>query len=498
MSFNPQKFINNWMGKNNDIDGVASYQCVDMWKQCLADVGYPNPTRPIGGSGGAKEIWNRRDALGYGPYFEYVQNMKFGDWCIWDGTLGGGYGHVAMFVKDNGDGTGQFFGQQQNYTHSPCSLNNISYAHTLGALRVKSKYLSNSTNVSSYSDSQLINESATIKLKYAINKRRDTPNGMVVETLPVGKIVSYTQKWVGYGHRYVSWVEHQADGASYRYFIAITGTEERGKDMWFEFVDDEQPSNPTPSQPSKPAEKPKVDYTKNVKGYGVDISEHNGENFDVSKYDFVIIRACYGENTDKLFETYVKKCENANIPYGVYCYDYALNDDEAKAEANYILELIKDKNVQLGVWFDMEDADGYKKKNGVLTKERCTSSCRAFCDVLKAHGYYTGVYTSSSWLNTYVETTYPLWVANWGSNNGEIQSDQSGVGVMHQYTSKPFDKDVIYHDIGYYKSNPIKVEEPQPEEPKDDDKEDTSTSNNMNVLIDLLITLVKKILSIFK
>lgn len=493
MSFNPQKFINDWMGKNNDIDGVASYQCVDMWKQCLADVGYPNPTRAIGGSGGAKEIWNRRNALGYSPYFEYVQNMKFGDWCIWDGTLGGGYGHVAMFVKDNGNGTGQFFGQQQNYTHSPCSLNNISYAHTLGALRVRSQYLSNSSSTSTYSDSQLINESATIKLKYAINKRRDTPNGMVVETLPAGKIISYTQKWVGYGHRYVSWVEHQSDGASYRYFIAITGSEERGKDMWFEFVDDGKPSTPTPSQPSKPTEEPKVDYTKNIKGYGVDLSEHNDKNFDVSKYDFVIIRACYGEHTDKLFETYVKKCEDAKVPYGVYVYDYALNDDEAKAEANYVLNLIKDKNVQLGVWFDMEDADGYKKKNNVLTKERCTSSCKTFCDVLKEHGYYTGVYTSSSWLNTYVETTYPLWVANWGSNNGEVQSDQSNIGVMHQYSANPIDKDVIYHDIDFYKSNPIKIKEP-----KDDNKEDIPTNNNINTLIDLLITLVKKFLGIFK
>lgn len=593
MSFNPQKFINDWMGRNNDIDGVASYQCVDMWKQCLADVGYPSPTRAIGGSGGAKEIWYRRDALGYGPYFEYVQNMKFGDWCIWDGTLGGGYGHVAMFVKDNGNGTGQFFGQQQNYTHSPCSLNNISYAHTLGALRVRPQYLSSSTNVSSYSDSQLINEHAYATLKYDIQKRRDTPIGMVVETLKIGRKLEYTQKWIGNGHRYISWVEHQANGASYRYFVAVNGnevgtepwadfspieeqkpvesitltqedgvatfivdgirarydsptgdvcktyntgdsiryywkfvgnghryvvykdgdrkvfvavsaTEDRSQ-MWATFEvpneDKKEESKPSTSEPSKPS---KTDYTKNVKGYGIDLSEHNSSDIDLSKYDFVILRANWWTTKDKKFEYFANKCEELNIPYGVYCYDYCGDEETALEQAKYTHELIKDRNIQLGVWMDMEDSSikpgepGWKEKNGLLTKEHCSMVCKVFCDYFKKQGYYTGVYTSQSWLNTYVDTTYPLWLAKWDVDDGNINSDNSNIAVMHQYTSKPFDKNVIYHDISYYKSNPIKVEEPKPEEPKDDGKENTSTSNNMNVLIDLLITLIKKILNIFK
>lgn len=139
----------------------------------------------------------------------------------------------------------------------------------------------------------------------------------------------------------------------------------------------------------------------------------------------------------------MQKCVDAKIPYGVYVYDYALDDSQAKAEAEYVLNLIKDKDIQLGVWFDMEDADHYKAKKGVLTKERCTSSCKVFCDILKAHGYYTGVYTSTSWIGTYVDTEYPLWIANWGSNDGTVQSDQSGVAVMHQYSANPIDKDVM-------------------------------------------------------
>ena len=265
--------------------------------------------------------------------------------------------------------------------------------------------------------------------------------------------------------------------------------------------EDTKPADKKDETTNKPDDKKedttptKPDYNKLAKGFGVDISEHNGANFDVSKYDFVIIRAGYGENTDKLFETFVKKCEKANIPYGVYVYDYALNDDEAKAEAEYVLNLIKDKDVQLGVWFDMEDADHYKANKGVLTKERCTSSCKIFCDILKAHGYYTGVYTSTSWIGTYVDTDYPLWIANWGSNDGTIQSDQSDKAVMHQYTSNPIDKNVIYHDIDFYKSSPKK------DEPNTDSKDDNGNKINVtgiNKLIELLLKIVEKIANLFK
>lgn len=597
--FTYNNFYNQWLNKSSSLGGYKN-QCVTLFKEFLNKAGYPNPGRAIGGSGGAREIWYRRVALGYSDYFEFTQVGRPGDWFIWDSVYGWWqgtyYGHVAMLIKDNGNGTGQFLGMNQAYSEAPATVQTLTYNGSCGVLRYKgygSTSTSTSSSVTTYNPNSLVAEhciatlttdnvairqgsptgnvlkrvSKGCKFEYyykcvanghrwvvskdktqfmaisgseiqgkdlwatfesvkeeiklededgiatfvidGVNVRYDSPTGEVWYSINKGDIFRYYWKYVGNGHRYV--VGKNGDR---KVFVAVAPTEER-KDWWATF------SSPTEDkkdevQPTKP------DYTKNIKGYGVDISEHN-PNIDVSKYDFVILRACYGENTDKLFESYVKKCEEAKVPYGVYCYDYALNDDEAKAEAEYILKLIEGKNIQMGVWFDMEDADGYKKKNGVLTKERCTSSCRVFCDLLKAHGYYTGVYTSSSWINNYVTTTYPIWVANWGTNNGEVQSDQSGVGVMHQYSANPLDKDVIYHDIDFYKSNPIKVEEPKqddkkdeqveptptPSEPKQDEpskeepKDDTpsndnETNNNVSTLVELLITLIKKILSIFK
>ena len=83
---------------------------------------------------------------------------------------------------------------------------------------------------------------------------------------------------------------------------------------------------------------------------------------------------------------------------------------------------------------------------------------------------------------------------------------------MHQYTSNPFDKDVIYHDIDFYKSNPKKDEqkddkndengsENKKDEPNTDSKDDNGNKINVtgiNKLIELLLKIVEKIANLFK
>ena len=95
--------------------------------------------------------------------------------------------------------------------------------------------------------------------------------------------------------------------------------------------------------------------------YGIDISEHNGE-IDITPYvgQFVIIRAAWGTNEDKMFRRNVAECQRLGIPFGVYLYSYALSAPQARSEADFLLDLINGLPINVGVWFDMEDADGYK------------------------------------------------------------------------------------------------------------------------------------------
>ena len=194
--------------------------------------------------------------------------------------------------------------------------------------------------------------------------------------------------------------------------------------------------------------------------YGIDISKHNGDiNLEPYRGQFVIIRAGYGNFTkDEKFARNVIECKRLGIPFGVYLYSYALNAEEAKAEAEALLKALEPiKNeIKVGVWFDMEDADGYKKKHGFkFTHENISAICYAFAKTIEDAGYYSGIYTSSSWLQ-YIKPEcdrFDKWVASWGTNDGTLQNNTSAYGTIHQYTSKPIDKNIMYADISRYDIN---------------------------------------------
>ena len=189
---------------------------------------------------------------------------------------------------------------------------------------------------------------------------------------------------------------------------------------------------------------------------GIDISEHNGD-IDLSKYDhdFVIIRAGYDVITDRWFEANVMKCEKAGIPYGVYWYSYALNQKSAVEEAEACLKVIKGLTIKAGVWFDMEDADHYKEKHGwQMDRSNVSAICEAFCQKIKDAGYYAGIYASHSWLygsGRLIDCpAWDKWVAHYGNNDGQRHGDYSSLGSMHQYTSNPVDKSVMYEELSKY------------------------------------------------
>lgn len=590
--FTKDDFKKEWLGKSSGLGGYYN-QCVTLFKEFLKKAGYPNPGRAIGGSGGAREIWYRRDLLGYVDYFNFEQIGHPGDWFIWDSVYGWYkgeyYGHVAMLIKDNGDGTGQFLGMNQGTNLSPANIQTLSYNGSCGVLHYKG--YSNPTSgsgitvfnaanlVAEHAIATLIVDSVAIREgsptgnvlkrvnkgyqfeyyykvvanghRWVVNKdktqlmaisgsevqgkdtwatfsaieddanpsdtielvqedgvatftvdgiraRYDSPTGNVCKIYNNGDKIRYYWKYIGNGHRYVVYKDSDR-----KIFVAVSETEDKSK-MWATFTvpeeEKKEESKPSTSETSKPTT---TDYTKNVKGYGIDLSENNGSDIDLSQYDFVILRSNWWTTEDKKFEYFANKCEELKIPYGVYCYDYCGDEETALEQAKYTHKLIKSRNIQLGVWMDMEDSStkpgepGWKEQNGLLTKEHCSMVCKVFCDYFKSQGYYTGVYTSRSWIGQYVDTDYPLWIAAWNQDNGNVNSDHSDIAVIHQYTSNPFDKDVIYHDIDFYKSNPKSDEPEQPTDPEEPDNPvDDENKSLLNTLLKLLIDFLKRLLGI--
>lgn len=317
-------------------------------------------------------------------------------------------------------------------------------------------------------------------------------NGDIVGRVNTGDVIHYKAKCVSSEHRYIV---YDNDGDCY---VACSPTTERSTE-WFDFFA-EKP-NAEPSESTEEKRESQVDIS-NVKYWGIDISEHNADDLDLSKYDFVIIRASYGENTDKKLDHFVKKAEEANIPYGLYHYSYAISDDESDAETKYFLDLVKNYNPTLGVWFDMEDADDWKKKNGVLDREHVLKFAKNFCTKCKDEGYYVGIYSSTWWFDNWLNEGldgYDKWIAQWDSNDGDYHSDLSARGSIHQYTSidretnTNIDKNAMYVDFSYYSS------ENKPSK-SDNDKSDINTQDSekidvtgLNKLIKLLIKLLKKL-----
>ena len=185
---------------------------------------------------------------------------------------------------------------------------------------------------------------------------------------------------------------------------------------------------------------------------GIDISAHQGD-IDLGalkgQIDFVIIRVGYGTKgtIDNKFKRNADLCRSLGIPVGFYWYSYALDVEGAKKEAKAMLNAIAPYKdiVKFGVWFDMEDADGYKKKNGMPSNQTLRRMCAAFCEAIETSGYYAGIYASESWfknqLNGSEVKPYDKWVAQWPTSGGKqtgLSTSASKRSDVHlwQFTSQ--------------------------------------------------------------
>lgn len=261
--FTKDEFKNEWLGKSSSLGGFYN-QCVTFFKEFLKKAGYPNPGRAIGGSGGAREIWYRREALGYGDYFNFEQIGHPGDWFIWDSVYGwyNGvyYGHVAMLIKDNGNGTGQFLGMNQGTNLSPANIQTLSYNGSCGVLHYKG--YSNPTigsGITVFNAANLVAEHAIATLTVdSVAIREGSPTGNVLKRVNKSYQFEYYYKCVANGHR---WVVNKDKTQ----FMAISGSEVQGKDLWATFSTVEEDSEST-----KPSDTIELEQEDGVATFTVD------------------------------------------------------------------------------------------------------------------------------------------------------------------------------------------------------------------------------------
>lgn len=160
----------------------------------------------------------------------------------------------------------------------------------------------------------------------------------------------------------------------------------------------------------------------------LDISENNGCDIDfeaIAKvYYGVILRLGYGNrHLDDNFLYNYRKAKEAGLKIGIYYYSYALQREQGINEGKFTVEIlrendIKSSDLELGIWFDMEDADGYKERNGMPSNEEITAICSAYIVEMNKAGFWCGIYASLDWLENVIYTEQLAdyvyyWVAQW-------------------------------------------------------------------------------------
>lgn len=152
---------------------------------------------------------------------------------------------------------------------------------------------------------------------------------------------------------------------------------------------------------------------------GVDISEYQkGISFDRLMEDgakFVILRGGDGTYKDKCFDGFYTEAKSRGLPVGAYWFSRAVNETQARAEAkDFYTRCLHGRTFELPVYMDVESN---AQRN--LGKAALTRVIQAWCDTLLALGYCVGLYTSTSWLSSYVDFDrlkgVELWVAQWSS-----------------------------------------------------------------------------------
>ncbi len=211
---------------------------------------------------------------------------------------------------------------------------------------------------------------------------------------------------------------------------------------------------------------------------GIDVSKYqynvDWESVAEAGVEFAIIRVGYrGYGTagnmriDDYFEANLAGAKAAGLDVGLYFFTQAISEEEAIAEANFVLEALDGAELDLPVYYDIESIsyDTGRLDTADLTSEQHTRNCEVFCETIKDAGYDAGIYANTYWLTEkldadYLEARYPIWFANYKS-----ETPYQGEYHIWQYTSEAqipgiegyVDRNVMYSRMAEYAQDTMTI-----------------------------------------
>lgn len=141
-----------------------------------------------------------------------------------------------------------------------------------------------------------------------------------------------------------------------------------------------------------------------VKTYtGIDVSVFQGDiDWDAVKndgIDFVMLRVGYrgyGQKgimgKDDKFDSNYEGAKKAGLKVGAYFFSQAANESEAREEAFFVLDAVRDCPLDYPIAYDWEFVDNDEARTNGMTSEDITVCAKAFCEAIKSAGKVPVIY----------------------------------------------------------------------------------------------------------
>lgn len=177
---------------------------------------------------------------------------------------------------------------------------------------------------------------------------------------------------------------------------------------------------------------------------GIDVSDHNDyvdwRAVALDGIDFAFIRAGnrgYTEGwlyEDGRFEENILRARANGLAVGVYIFSQATNEQEAIEEADFVLDLLNGRALELPIVFDWESIADADARTDNMASSTLTPCALAFCERIEAAGYQPMIYMNLKDSARYDISRlkgYPIWYAEYG-----VSRPSAGFDIaMWQYTS---------------------------------------------------------------
>ncbi len=208
--------------------------------------------------------------------------------------------------------------------------------------------------------------------------------------------------------------------------------------------------------------------------FGIDVARYQGTidwaQVATSGVEFAMVRVGY--RTDKSREIVadsnarynMQEAQKNGIKLGAYFFSTAVNEEEAKTEADWTADYISQYQITYPVAFDCEGFERADSAQYGLSASQRTDIAIAFLNRIYERGYTPMFYSSmhemtgdAKWETSRIEKNYRIWVSQYPSvpYPQTEKSSYQGVHAMWQYTnrgtvvgiSQPVDVNIAY--FGY-------------------------------------------------